>query len=392
MTNSSFTKILTQPTGIAVIASIGVHVVLGVALPSLSSFPKTEARSLTRPVELVKLTPIEQSRIPQPQPLPSPLQTLPSLPTPNGSIAVSPPLPATGLSSLPSSSSRSTSKYNKYPDLPPPPPGGFSVPQLRFPPIPRQQFTRRTRLITPRLLSPEIFAQRREEDRLLQEEQRRSPLSPVIVAPSPQPSVANNPNPQPSVTNNPNPQPTANNPQPTVRPSANPQPSTVAANPNASPSPTATPQTVAQAQAQRQERLVARVQEQRRNITRDDSNTSDEEGTKNFTSWLAQLQAGDYKQESIAAQYPKDACLRKLEGTASYGVLVATNGNIASDPVLLKSSGYNIFNQEAIAAIKSHKFNNRTEKPTPFVVNVKFDYSPDVCPALTVPSPTQTEG
>lgn len=86
---------LLQPTVIAILASIGVHGALAVLLPYMgNSSPQKPA---PKTVELVKLTPAELSRIPQPATPPPALGTnqLPGLSTPY------PPLPGLGsLSSL----------------------------------------------------------------------------------------------------------------------------------------------------------------------------------------------------------------------------------------------------------------------------------------------------
>ena len=121
----NLSQTLGQPTGIAVLASIGIHAALGVSLPylPLSSQPKPKP---IRNVQLLELSPKELSKLPPPSPSPLPLpsalnqqlQPLPSL---------SSPLSGTG-SSLPSSSDKSLSLT----DLPPisslPSAGGFSWP------------------------------------------------------------------------------------------------------------------------------------------------------------------------------------------------------------------------------------------------------------------------
>jgi hypothetical protein len=119
----NLSQTLGQPTGIAVLASIGIHAALGVSLPylPLSSQPKPKP---IRNVQLLELSPKELSQLPAPSPSPLPLpsalnqqlQPLPSL---------SSPLSGAG-SSLPSSSDKSLSLS----DLPPisslPSTGGFS--------------------------------------------------------------------------------------------------------------------------------------------------------------------------------------------------------------------------------------------------------------------------
>ena len=91
----SFSEKMFQPTGIAVMASVGIHAALGVTLPYLpmNSQNKPPSRGT---VQLVQLSPTEQSRLPQPSPPPqltNQLQSLyplpPSLSTPYPSLSAS---------------------------------------------------------------------------------------------------------------------------------------------------------------------------------------------------------------------------------------------------------------------------------------------------------------
>src|SRR4028118_469705 len=91
---------LFRPTGIAVMASVGIHGLLGVSLPYLSNASREKAKPL-RNVQVTQLSPTEQSRVPQLAP-PSPL--------PN-QFKSSSPLPPS-ISSLPSVPSKNSSSYN----------------------------------------------------------------------------------------------------------------------------------------------------------------------------------------------------------------------------------------------------------------------------------------
>ncbi len=138
MSYASFTKIvpdllksvpqkLIQPTGIAVIASVGIHALVGgVLLPrwSMSSEKKSPP---VRNVPLLQLTPAEQSRLPQmpPSSLPSTANQLPPLSS----------LPYSGSSSLPPLPSKDSSLFNLPPISPLPPLG--RIPSLSQ--SPRQQ-------------------------------------------------------------------------------------------------------------------------------------------------------------------------------------------------------------------------------------------------------------
>ncbi|MGC1396720.1 MAG: hypothetical protein WA828_20865, partial [Coleofasciculaceae cyanobacterium] len=95
-----FSQKLFTPTGIAVLASIGIHGVLAVLLPFMGN--SSSQKSAPKTVQLVQLSPAEQSRLPQsalPTPLgASPLQGLSPL---SGLSTPYPPLPDLG--GLPSS-------------------------------------------------------------------------------------------------------------------------------------------------------------------------------------------------------------------------------------------------------------------------------------------------
>jgi hypothetical protein len=75
-----FSQTLFQPTGIAVMASVGIHAALGVSLPYLPI--SSQEKPSSRTVQLVQLSPTEQSRLPQltPPPLSNQLGSLYPLP------------------------------------------------------------------------------------------------------------------------------------------------------------------------------------------------------------------------------------------------------------------------------------------------------------------------
>jgi hypothetical protein len=91
---------LFTPTGIAVLASIGIHGVLAVLLPYMGN--SSSQKSAPKTVQLVQLSPAEQSRLPQAA-LPTPLgaNQLEGLSPLSGLSTPYPPLP--GLGGLPSS-------------------------------------------------------------------------------------------------------------------------------------------------------------------------------------------------------------------------------------------------------------------------------------------------
>ncbi|HEY9744194.1 MAG TPA: TonB family protein, partial [Coleofasciculaceae cyanobacterium] len=122
---------LFQPTSIAVIASVGIHGLVGVALPYLPLSSQDKSK-LGRSVRLTQLTPSEQSRLPVVSPPTSPPLSLTQLPQLSSlPPSLSSPFPP------PPSKGKDSSLY-KFPPLTPLPPlGEFSLPSL--PPSPQRQ-------------------------------------------------------------------------------------------------------------------------------------------------------------------------------------------------------------------------------------------------------------
>jgi TonB family protein len=139
----------------------------------------------------------------------------------------------------------------------------------------------------------------------------------------------------------------------------------------------------------RQEALMAALKERAISLQNDRTNTSDEEARKNYVNWAVAVKAENKPETlNIAGIYPKDACLRRLSGSAVYGVLANAQGR-ASNVELIKSSGYPILNQQAIAQINSLGFPNATGNSKPYTVNVSFNYDRQVCPSYgTAPTPS----
>ena len=113
---------LTQPIGIAILASLGIHVLVGVTLPYWSGLSNGKSKPI-RNVKLVQLPPSERNRIPTPSS--SPL-TLP--PNVSQQLQPLPPLPSSLSSPLPPPS-KDSSVYN-FPLSPLPSVGNLNLPPL----------------------------------------------------------------------------------------------------------------------------------------------------------------------------------------------------------------------------------------------------------------------
>ncbi|HEY9812550.1 MAG TPA: hypothetical protein V6D31_03285, partial [Candidatus Sericytochromatia bacterium] len=85
-------ELLLNPGAIATVVSIGIHGLLALSLPTLSAFSQPKEQKIQSSVQVVALTPTEQSRLPQttslpalttntqPLPLTPPLTSLPPVP------------------------------------------------------------------------------------------------------------------------------------------------------------------------------------------------------------------------------------------------------------------------------------------------------------------------
>lgn len=122
--------------------------------------------------------------------------------------------------------------------------------------------------------------------------------------------------------------------------------------------------------------LVAKLQ-------KETQNTSDEDARKNYVAWAKEVQNVAPQQLTLSGIYPKDACVGKLEGTAAYGVTVDSAGSVVNSQ-LIKSSGYPLFNDQALRQIRSHGFANDTGTNKPYHVYVNYNYNAQICPSLSI--------
>ena len=127
-----------------------------------------------------------------------------------------------------------------------------------------------------------------------------------------------------------------------------------------------------------EQKLVAAIRKTRQVRPQKEPKTTDEQANRNYVDWLVRVQKLETEQLNINGAYPQDACLKKLEGTNVYGVLVDTKGK-AIQLKLIKSSGYRVFNEHGVEAIFARTFNNNTQQPQPYLVRVKFIYDSGVC-------------
>ncbi|GAC1461363.1 MAG: hypothetical protein NVS2B14_09050 [Chamaesiphon sp.] len=378
-------NILRQPSALAALASVGIHGLFALSLPILSHSSKPEEdQNMRGTVKVVELAPAQLSRLPQPS-------QLPPLAYQSQPLSSSPPLPYVAQPLPP---------LNSYPDIrsiPLPPLSRSELPEqtlrnedslpMTVPEIPRLSIRRQT---SPkfRIFDKPAFAGRRfsiaqsetSNHRQFPVESshiRKSELStnrPVLIPHTFPPSSVGNLHPQPQTTEN-SQQPTTDKPDFPLGSAASlkPQPQT-AENPN----PQSSPDTAAnESELQRQH-----------DLTRDNSSTSNEDAQRNYIDWSVKRGMVEKPEQiSIIGSYPQEACIKKLEGTAVIGVSIDPNNNI-SEPKLMKSSGYPIFNQKALEDVTTPgKLDNKTGQPKTYLVSVKYEYNSKFCLDLKVPKP-----
>lgn len=334
--NEPYTNNFFRPTSVALIASVILHLlVYRFGLPNLS-FNNNPTK---REVSVVELTPEQQSRLPNlyPEFYREPeIPEVDNLPTDTDSPA--PPF------ALPPSL---TPGIEGFPNLPPvsiPLPPEFDIPPL--PPIPN------TNIELP-------------------------PIGDVSTLPPP-PSAESFEPPETQSETPPDP----SEPPPEEKPEPSAPPPEATSEPEPPPEPEPSPQEIA---AQRQQNLQQEVSSISSSLQKQSAATTNEDARKNYVAWLNRVKAIAPENIEIEGTYPRDACIRKLEGTSTFGVVVDAKGQVvASD--LLKGAEYPVFDLQGSKDIAELTFENDTDKPKPYRVTLNYEYDSEICPSLTLPS------
>ena len=380
-------------------ASVGIHAALGVSLPYLPI--SSQEKPSSRTVQLVQLSPTEQSRIPQltPPPLSNQLGSL--YPLPPGLSTPYPSLPSLGSSSF-------------FPNLPP-----------ISPEIPRNGLARTTqtptqtqqKASTPQKPSTTQKPQPTDKNlsvyqgatRIPQPDRRGIPagLNPVQLPYTPPPlyppSNGNQPvvepkTPLPAPPNNSNQQiarglPSTSPSQPSdlnqvVKQSQSSTPMrellgipslTQPSPPNISA--TATPPGTSVATATPPQTPAP----SKPNGTGNGNGTSNDEYQRALIDRLASNPSlGKPKDLTIAGNYPKAACPDKLSGAPIVSVDVDKNGAPIADSVeLLSKSGSATLDENAISMVQG--MNYSAYGAPSYVVKVGFEYDTSVCASSPAP-------
>lgn len=134
-------------------------------------------------------------------------------------------------------------------------------------------------------------------------------------------------------------------------------------------------------------------------------NTSDRSAKANASKWTDKInaQAGDIGVSNLeplkvedftSVSYPIEpaerenkqsfrVCLEQPPGAAEVGVLFDAQGEIISEPELIRSTGYAVVNNKLITAIKSAEDLPNDRQLKAFIFEVAVDYDADVCTSLS---------
>ncbi|ELS04908.1 Gram-negative bacterial tonB protein [Xenococcus sp. PCC 7305] len=143
-----------------------------------------------------------------------------------------------------------------------------------------------------------------------------------------------------------------------------------------------TPEEIA---AVRQQKLQGDLSEVSNSLQKQNLGNSDDDARKNYVAWISRIEEIKPEEITFEGVYPKDACIRRLEGASVYGVVVDSSNQIV-DAELLKSATYPVFNQQAIKDLEKYDFGNETQDTKPYQVTVDYKYNAEICPSLTLPS------
>ena len=342
---------LINPAQLCLIISLALHLlVLKFGLPSL----KFDNDPVKRKVSIIELSPEQQARLPNL----SPQLNTPNTPDTNNLPPIDNSEPAAPFA-IPRSLFPGLGDPSNLPPVAIPPPPNFD----NLPPLPPI-----TDITLPPIgdlsklpLPPEI-------------EPGNFKVDPSKVAPA-------NPTKKPGQPSKPEnaQQQAQKSPQTAVKPDPKPQEKP---DPKPQVEPKPTPEQVAAKKVDNSQKRIANLTQ---SLTKNEEGTTDEDARKNYIAWLTKVK--EVKPDEIEAKgiYPRDACIRRLKGTSVFGVVVNAKGEVV-DLDLIKGAKYPIFNKQGVEDLSQLVLENKTKKPKPYQVTLNYEYDPETCPSLTLPS------
>jgi outer membrane biosynthesis protein TonB len=354
---------LLNPAKLCLLLSVGLHLlVLKFGLPSLN----LDGDSSIREVSVIELSPEQQSRLPNA----SPQLSDPNIPGFNNNLPPADNSQPASPFAIPRSLIPGIGNPNNLPPVPIPPPPEFDLPPL--PPI--------TDITLPPVGNFSNLPQPPEPD-----------SSGFKVKPSKVPSPpATTPNKPP--TNLQQPQQPGKPAQTTaiLEPPTNSQPQN-----QTQPQPQPTPEQIAAIKAASSRNRVGNLSQ---SLKKMETGTTDEDARKNYIAWVTKVKDIKHEKITILGTYPREACIRRLQDSSVFGVVVDETGTVVALD-LIKGAKYPIFNQLASqdisdalrAGVADRTLDNQTKKPKPYQVTVNYKYDPKICPSLTLPSIRKAE-
>lgn len=337
-------------------ASVGIHVILGLTLPSYVPVFSNEAPLTRRTVQMLELSEADLSRLPdlsvptvppyiyQQTPLQSPFPPLPPLPSQDsldslpldGNISVASPSQSLKIPSSSSSTRKRTRTRisRNQPSTPfPPMRRNLGIPvfpsQLPPPPPPGTMNPESRSIQTEPMPSIDRLAAQLRDDR----------NSSVLTNPRSKPPEPHRDKKEVALNQETDPAANEDDPTPNPEETASESDQSVAEKPNS---------------------------EQQSDITGAEEN---------------KVQPPP---RTLIASYPKAACQKRANGNVRYSVVVGTDGKPTNLQVIQRA-GDPILEQKAQDTIQAHRFLNRTEQPQEYQVSVEFSGQDKVCPKPTPP-------
>ena len=401
----SSSNFLTEPSTIAIVASVGIHGLVFALLPLFSSGTSSAEIQPPEPVSVVELTPEQQQRLPDLER--SPRSLLPSSPFDSGSFGLTPPPPNGDL--FPGADSFSSPSASRVPPSPISPGGIISrrpsvssgLPSTRYP---------TSRSIPGSVPAPRVA----------------TPSAPSQPQPQPQPSAPATPS-DPLATGTfgtsgsiptlddliarsrqPKPLEEGNGNAEDLIPPVTPDDSSTPSDPEASPSPQTSPSPDAEADDPGEETAnpdeevavspspapspeagtaAAEYAQLRELYSYNPDNTSGQAASQNMENWIASLPPEISEGENLnldepidlTIEYPLRACLPGQEPrNASIGVVADADGELLEEPQLLRSTGYKGLNEDALQAVQTYDI-PAGEGPTAYTFRVNVDYDSENC-------------
>ncbi|MGB0562770.1 MAG: TonB family protein [Spirulinaceae cyanobacterium] len=128
--------------------------------------------------------------------------------------------------------------------------------------------------------------------------------------------------------------------------------------------------------------VQARIAEQRTALSNRRAAELQAEAAANNNRLQSSSDTAEVRSVSTTRPYPPAACFKPSSRSTVYRVTVQPDGTV-SEPTIIGSSGNGVLDRQAAAVVRGYTFTNVT-RVTPFQIEVNF--TPDNCPGLAVPN------